>query len=139
MVGENVDAPSVAVVVEADFEPRLPSAAAEVRHKNLDDPGMRGVQRAVEQCTLPAKHDIQRCTERLHDRVERGDLQCSGTATFQRRDSLAGAAGARCEIGLAPSALQPKRWNGSGQVRAHDPMIASGDYRPLTGRVRSAA
>lgn len=75
MEGQEVDAATIAEVVEADLDPRQPPIGPQRRGGGLDDVGMDRIDQSVELLALPSDRHVDRCLERVSEPHERTNLR----------------------------------------------------------------
>jgi hypothetical protein len=90
----------------------------------MDDPGMIGIDEAVELLAVPADDELGAGVERFDDARQRSDRHATEIVVLDPRDHRSRDPGPIGQVGLAPAAPVTQVDDRSRKVRSHAPMIA---------------
>ncbi len=94
---------------------------------------MCGIDETIELLALPANREIDRCTQRLDNALDRTERDASDDAALDSRDRRAGYGGPDSEVRLTPPSPAAEMADGAGHIRSnHDRMIVRATYQPIT-------
>jgi len=134
VICQQIDPPSIAVSVEADFAAHDPAEFLELLCPERRQRGMIGVEQSIDLLALPSQVPIEMKIKRSCDRARGPNAQATGVATLQRRAHRSAHARSRGQVNEAPSAPMASRPHGKSQSPIiHAPMMKTGAYRRLTG------
>lgn len=103
MPAQHIDGPAVPVVVERHLDRRLPAALREELDHEVDEVGMRGIEKAVEAFAVPSNTDVEVSSEGH-----------TGAFDVRERDPAQDAA-------LDPAVLRSRDPGRCGHVRLTEP------------------
>ena len=134
MEGKDVNPATIAVVVEANFDPDGPRQGAEQLCHRLLDGGVRGIDQAVQLFALPPNLDLDGCAQRRRNAVDRAKRHAGHVAPLHSRYELSRDAGSGAENSLWPGSAESQETNGPRNVGVHRAIVGAGSYRPITNR-----
>jgi hypothetical protein len=102
MQGEHIDGSALAANGEGRFYDRLPAHALETFDNGLHEPGVGGVEEAIQALASPTNADVHRRTERLADPAKGPDLHIVDSAGLDFGNELSRDMNNGREILLAP-------------------------------------
>ena len=134
MPREHVDEPALAELAEGHLNARVPSQRRELAGNRLDEAGVVRRRESM-QVTVPRpRHKIEANIECSPDSAHGPEAERLAPAALDARDGLAGNAGGRREIDLAPAAADANGTEDRADALiVHDPHYRKAPFADLSG------